>query len=75
MNRYKEMENLAQAKETKTNDGKNPKREKTRRKGKGVKMKPWVTNATNEAAYHTFLTLQRLMLESVISLKFMRWVD
>ena len=57
-----------------TKNGENPNGKRARRKGKGGK-RTWVTKATNEAANHTFLTSQRLMLESVISLKFMRWVD
>ena len=75
MNKYKEMEHIAQAKENQTNDGRNPKGGKAKEKGERERReKTWVTKATNEAAYHTFLTSQRLMLESVISLKFMRWV-
>ena len=74
MNKYKEMEHLAQAKENQTNDGKNPKGKKTKEKRERRGKKTWVTKATNEAANHTCLTSQRLMLESVISLKFMRWV-
>ena len=73
MNKYKEMEHLAQAKKTKQKMERTPKEKKAKEKGKGGK-KTWVTKETNEAAYHTFLTSQRLMLESVISLKFMRWV-
>ena len=73
MNKYKEMEHLAQAKETKQKMERTPTEKKAKEKGKGGK-KTGVTKATNEAAYHTFLTSQRLMLESVISLKVMRWV-
>ena len=37
MNKYKEMEHIAQAKENQTNDGRNPKGGKAKEKGKGGK--------------------------------------
>ena len=51
MNKYKEMEHLAQAKETKQKMERTPKE----KKGKGKRRKKArVKKATNEAAYHTF---------------------
>ena len=75
MNKNKEMEHLAQAKENHTKEGKNPKGEKSQ--GERERREKRHGSQKQQMRQHItlFLTSQRLMLESVISLKFMRWVD